>query len=134
MEEYVMRANSSIEELIVFAKKQKMPSSTVKALYKYNEKYKVYKKPFDKKQYLNSISLMVNGEVVKPTEEDVDICVDFLKERGSLVCDRTVRDTILKYKRGEIVIPNTKENETIEDEKQEEKENNSEEKEKILKW
>ena len=71
---------------------------------------------------------MVNGEVVKPTEEDVDTCVSFLEEQESLICDKTVRSTILKYKRGEIIIQKSDEEKGM----QPKEESNNEEKEKIL--
>ena len=56
------------------------------------------------KQYLESTTLLINGQEVKPTEEDVDKCVGYLTAMGSLVCDKTVRDTVRKYLKGEIDI------------------------------
>lgn len=43
-------------------------------------------------------------EEIRPTEQEVDACIEYLKENGSLICDKTVRTTISQYKRGEIDI------------------------------
>lgn len=104
IEEYVMKSKTSIEDLISFAKKEKLSSDIVKGLYKYRGAYKVYTVPFNKNEYLSSTILEINGEEVKPTEQDVDKCIEYLKANDSLVCNKTIRSTVLKYKRGEIDI------------------------------
>ena len=104
IEEYVMKSKTSIEDLITFAKKEKLSSDIVKGLYKYRGAYKVYTVPFNKNEYLSSTILEINGEEVKPTEQDVDKCIEYLKANDSLVCNKTIRSTVLKYKRGEIDI------------------------------
>ena len=104
IEEYIMHSKTSIDDLITFAKKQEMDANTIRSLYKYKKPYNAYKKPFSKKEYLGSVILMIEGKEVSPTEKDVDKCVDFLKVRGSLICYKTVSDTVRKYLRGEIDI------------------------------
>ncbi len=62
------------------------------------------KKPFIKADYLKSTILIINGQEVRPTEEDVDKCVEYLQVNGSLICDKTVRNTVRGYLKGEIDI------------------------------
>lgn len=102
LEDYVKSSKTSIEELIEFAKKEKMSADVIRGLYKYKKPYAIYKKPFSKKQYLEGTILLIDGQEVRPTETDVDKCVEFLKANDSLICDKTVRDTVRKYLRGEI--------------------------------
>lgn len=52
------------------------------------------KKPFIRADYLKSTILIINGQEVRPTEEDVDKCVEYLQVNGSLICDKTVRNTV----------------------------------------
>ena len=63
-----------------------------------------YSKNKIKKDYLNSTILMIEGKEVRPTEEDVDKCIAYLTALGSWICDKTVRDTVRSYKRGELNI------------------------------
>lgn len=58
--------------MIKFAKKEKMGSDVISGLSKYIKLYKVYKKLFFKKEYLASTTLVIDGNEVKQTEEDVD--------------------------------------------------------------
>lgn len=104
LEDYIKCSKTSIEDLIVFAKKENMDASIIRGLHKYKKQYSIYKKPFSKKQYLESTILQIEGKEVRPTEEDVDKCVDYLNAMGSLVCDKTVRDTVRQYLRREIDI------------------------------
>ena len=104
LEYYIKCSKTSIDDLIDFAKKQHMDADVIRGLYKYKKPYTLYKKPFSKKQYLESTILLIDGQEVKPTEEDVDKCVGYLTAIGSLVCDKTVRDTVRKYLKGEIDI------------------------------
>lgn len=104
LEDYVKTSKTSIEDLIEFAKKEKMSPNIIRGLHKYKKPYALYKKPFSKKQYLESTTLLIDGQEVKPSEEDVDKCVDYLTAMGSLVCDKTVRDTVRKHLKGEIDI------------------------------
>lgn len=104
LEDYIKSSKTSIEDLIQFAKKEKMGPDVIRGLNKYIKPYRVYKKPFSKKEYLNSTTLIIDGNEVKPTEEDVDRCVEYLKAMDSLICDKTVRDTVRKFLRGEIDI------------------------------
>ena len=104
IEEYIMKSKTSIEDLIVFSKKEHLPSDVIRGLYKYKNAYKTYTRPFKKKEYLETTILIINGEEIRPTEQEVDSCIEYLKANGTLICDKTVRTTISKYKRGEIDI------------------------------
>ena len=102
LEEYIKCSKLSIEDLIDFAKKQNMSSDIVRGLYKYKKLYTVYKKPFVKADYLKSTTLIIDGQQVRPTETDVDKCIEYLQANGSLICEKTVKDTVRGYLKGEI--------------------------------
>ena len=59
---------------------------------------------FIKADYLKSTILIINGQEVRPTEEDVDKCIKFLESTDSLICDKTVEETVRKYLKGELDI------------------------------
>ena len=102
-----------------------MEADVIRGLYKYVKPYKSYKTPFAKTDYLKSTILIINGQEVKPTEEDVDKCVEYLKASGSLICDKTVRNTV----KGDIDI--TIKEEDLEEQTAENKEIISENEQKI---
>lgn len=104
LEDYIKCSKTSIDDLIVFAKKEHMDAEVIRGLYKHKKLYAAYKKPFAKADYLKSTTLIIDGQEVKPTEEDVDKCVEYLQVNGSLICDKTVRDTVRGYLKGEIDI------------------------------
>ena len=104
IQEYIKRSKMSIDELILFANKTGMSADVIRGLYRQKELYKMYTKPFSKKKYLDSTTILVNGEPVKPTEQDVDKCIEFLKSKKEIICEKTVRDTVRAYLRGEIDI------------------------------
>lgn len=113
IEEYIVKSKTSIEDLITFAKKEHLSADIIRGLYRYIKPYKTYTRPFSKQEYLSSTTLIINDKEVKPTEQDVDMCIQYLKAHGSLVCDKTVRDTIRMYLKGEIDI--TQRSEVIEE-------------------
>ena len=113
IEEYIVKSKTSIEDLITFAKKEHLSADIIRGLYRYIKPYKTYTRPFSKQEYLSSTTLIINDKEVKPTEQDVDMCIEYLKAHGSLVCDKTVRDTIRMYLKGEIDI--TQRSEVIEE-------------------
>ena len=104
IEEYIMTSKTSIEELITFAKKEHLSADIIRGLYKYKSSYKTYTRPFKKEEYLETTFLIINGEQIRPTEQEVDACIEYLKANGSLVCYKTVSDTVRKYLKGEIDI------------------------------
>lgn len=104
LEDYVKTSKTSIDDLIDFAKKEKMSADVIRGLYKYKKPYALYKKPFAKKQYLESTTLLIDGQEVRPTEGDVDKCIAYLKANNALISDKTVRDTVRKYLKGEVDI------------------------------
>ena len=104
IEEYIMKSKTSIEELITFAKKEHLSSDTIRGLYKYIKPYKAYTRTFRKKEYLTSTIILIDGKEVKPTEQDVDMCIEYLKTNGALVCAKNIEDLVRKYLRGEIDI------------------------------
>lgn len=104
LEDYIKCSKTSIDDLIAFAKKENMDAVIIRGLFKHKKLYSAYKKPFTKADYLKSTTLIIDGQEVKPTEEDVDKCVEYLQVNGSLICDKTVRDTVRGYLKGEIDI------------------------------
>ena len=112
IQEYISKSKMSIDDLIVFAKKQNMSAEVIKGLYKYVKPYKLYTKPFSKTQYLAETTLIIDGKEVKPTEQDVDLCIDYMKINEILVCDKNVRDIVRKYIKGEIDITNVEKEQT----------------------
>ena len=104
IEEYLQCSKTSIEDLITFAKQQKMENSIIRGLYIKKKEFEAYKKPFDKNFYIDSVEIMVNGEAVKPTEEDVDKCLAYMEACGKYVCDKTARAVIKSYIKGELDI------------------------------
>lgn len=94
----------SIVELIEFAKKNNLSADVIRGLHRFIKPYQIYTRPFSKKEYLSSTTLIIDEKAVKPTEQDVEMCIQYLKVNGSLVCDKTVRDTVRRYLSGEIDI------------------------------
>lgn len=110
IEEYISTSKLTIEELIEFAKEQHMNPDIIRGLQRQKKAYKRYAKPFVKKNYLQSTILIINGKEVRPTEKDVDLCIEYLKVNEILICDKNVRDTVKKYLKGEIDISVGKKN------------------------
>lgn len=104
LEAYVKSSKTSIRELIEFAKKQEMDAQIVRGLYKYVREYDEYTKSFSKKAYLQGTVLFINGREVRPTEDDVDKCIEYLKSKGALIYKKGVENTIRKYLKGELSI------------------------------
>lgn len=104
IEEYIMKSKMSIEDLIALAKKSSLSPDVIRSLYKFKRPYKTYTRPFNKKEYISSTTLIINGKEVKPTEQDVDMCIEYLKSKGSLICAKNVEDTVRKYLKGETKI------------------------------
>ena len=104
IEEYIKSSKTSIEELIQFAKKNNMGADVVRGLYRYKDLYKTYTTPFRKKEFIKITTYHINGEEIKPTEQDVDKCIEYLKSNDELICHKTVTDLIKKYYKGEVDI------------------------------
>lgn len=104
MEEYIRTSKLSLDELITFAKNAHLSPDVIRKLYKCRSTYKIYKTPFKKEEYLKSTSLIIDGKMVKPKAEDVDVCIEYLKANGRLLCYKTVTETISQYKSGKIDI------------------------------
>ena len=113
MDQYMMRTKMSIDELIEFAKKQNMSAKVIRGLYGKKKDYAQYSKKFNPKEYLEHTTLFINEQEIKPTKEDVDKCIEYLKENGRYICDKTVRETIRDYKKGIIIIKEDEKNKTI---------------------
>ncbi len=97
MDQYMMRTKMSIDELIEFAKKQNLSAKVIRGLYGKKKDYAQYSKKFNPKEYLEHTTLFINEQEIKPTKEDVDKCIEYLKENGRYICDKTVRETIRDY-------------------------------------
>ena len=111
LEEYIKTSKTSIDDLIIFAKKEKLAADVVRGLYSKKQAYKRYTKPFSKKAYIGHTVILVGDKEVMPTEQDVDKCIEYLKNQEVLVCDKTVRDTVRAYIKGEIDV--TVENKSV---------------------
>ena len=85
-------------------KKNNLSADVIRGLRRFIKPYQVYTRPFSKKEYLFSTTLIIDEKEVKPTEQDVDMAIEYLKAKGSLVCDKTVNDTVRRYLKGEIDI------------------------------
>lgn len=82
IEEYIMKSKMSIEELIEFAKKDNLSADVIRGLRRFIKPYQVYTRPFSKKEYLFSTTLIIDEKEVKPTEQDVDMSIEYLKANG----------------------------------------------------
>ena len=105
--EYMQCSKNSLEDLIDFAKKQNMDHEIIVGLYGKEREFIQYKKSFDRKKYLENVEIIVRGEIVKPTEDDVDKCIAYMQAYGKYICDKTVRTTVKDYLKGvlDISIP-----------------------------
>lgn len=62
-------------------------------------------KPFEKDKYLKNTKIQISEkEIVTPIEGDIEVCIQYLKENGRLICDYNVREAVRKYLKGEINI------------------------------
>ena len=104
IEEYIKKSKTSIEDLIKFAKKEHFSADIIRGLNKQKRAYETYTRPFNKKEYLATTFFIIDGEKIKPTEQEIDTCIEYLKANGSLICDKTVRTTISQYKSGKLDI------------------------------
>ena len=90
-----------------------MSAKVIRGLYGKKKDYAQYSKKFNPKEYLEHTTLFINEQEIKPTKEDVDKCIEYLKENGRYICDKTVRETIRDYKKGIIIIKEDEKNKTI---------------------
>ena len=79
-----------------------MGAAIIRGLTAKKKEYEQYKTPFDKAYYLENVELMVNGQVVKPTEENVDKCLAYMEYKGEWICEKTVRTTVKEYLNGRL--------------------------------
>lgn len=101
IEDYLKNHKISINELIDFAKKQKMGRDTIVGLYRKKAEYNQHKKLFNKSQYLKDI-VSING--VPVTGEMVDTVLQYLKDNDRLLSNKIVQEHIRKYANGELEI------------------------------
>lgn len=104
VEDYIETSKMSLDELIKFAKKQKMGADVIRGLNKRKKEYEMYAKPFKKMEYLRSTIILINGEEVRPTAGDVEQVISYLNANQRLICAKNVADTVRGYLRGEIDI------------------------------
>lgn len=101
VEDYIETSKMSLDELIKFAKKQKMGADVIRGLNKRKKEYEMYAKPFKKMEYLRSTIILINGEEVRPTAGDVEQVISYLNANQRLICAKNVADTVRGYLRGE---------------------------------
>ena len=113
IEDYLKNHKITIEELIDFAKKQKMDKDIVLGLYKKKKEYYTYSTRFDKANYLKT-KTTINGVLI--TGEIVDKVVAYLKANNRLLSSKIVNDHIKAYANGQLKIGDekTEENENVE--------------------
>lgn len=101
VEDYLKNHKISLDELINFAKKQRMDRDTIVGLHNKRTEYNQHKKKFNKTQYLKEM-VSING--VKITEEMVDIVLKYLNDNDRLLSNKIVQEHIRKYANGELEI------------------------------
>ena len=116
IQDYILHSKTSLDELIKFAKQQRLSADIIRNLNKLTKPYTIYTTPFNKKKYLESTILSIDGKEVIPTSEDVNKCIDYLKSTGEIICDLNVRKTILDYKKGTLVIEENNEDDILTEE------------------
>lgn len=114
IEEYIMKSKTSINDLIIFARKEHLSDEIIKGLYKCKKPYEAYSKPFVTEEYLKSHYFVFDGEKVVPTESDVNLCMEYLNANGRLVCYKTVTETLRGYLKGDLDI-RQRDGETLEE-------------------
>ena len=99
IQEYIKKSTVSIDELISFANRIGMSADVVKGLHRQKALYKMYIKPFSKKKYLDSTIILVNEKPIKPTEQEVDKCIEFLKSKKEIISILKLQED---YKKGKV--------------------------------
>lgn len=99
IEEYLKNHKITLEELIDFAKKQKMDKNTVIGLYRKKSEYNQHKKMFNKAKYFKE-KTTING--VEITEDMVDQVLQYLKDNNRLLSNKIVNEHIIMLANGEL--------------------------------
>ena len=99
VDEFIIQSKktTTLEVLIDFAKKQRMDASVIRALCSKRAEYAKKTKGFNPKKYLKSTVFVIDGKEIRPTEEDVRVCIEKLKEGHQLVYNDLVIKTIREY-------------------------------------
>ncbi|HCC04166.1 MAG TPA: hypothetical protein DEP51_04850 [Clostridiales bacterium] len=116
--DFIQNSKISLDELIQFAKKQKYNTNTIKRITALKKDYERYKKKFDKDSYLRHTILMINGNEVRPSQNDVDRCIRYMELNGLYICDYTARKTINDYLNGRLPEVDSMYLRTLEEEQQ----------------
>ena len=75
--------------------------------------FKLYQASFDEKKFLETTKYIVDGNIVAPTKEDIEICKQYLIDNDTHLCDYTIRKTVREYIQGILVIDKNKEKKKI---------------------
>ena len=100
IEEFILtsKRETTMEALIELAKKNRMSPDIIRGLNSKRGEYRQKTFKFYKRKYLRETTLIIDGKRVKPTEEDVDKCIEMLEQRGhKLLYSRLVTDAIYEY-------------------------------------
>ena len=92
----------TMPQLLKFAANEGIDRDTCIMLDTYRDEFERYKVPFAKEEYLKTTTLIIGGQEIRPTKDDVDKCIEYLKSIKELVCNVTVRRTIIEYKNGRL--------------------------------
>lgn len=104
MEDYIKNSTTSLDDLIVFARRMKMDAEIIKGLNRKAAEYRKLLRPFNLKNYLERTILIIDDEQIRPTEDDVKRAMKYLRENNRLICASTVEETVRSLLRGEIDI------------------------------
>ena len=88
----------SLEDALRIAKKEseftKEEISQLSRMYNYSL---FYQTPFDREAYKECCAVMVDGKKVKPTDQQIDACLEYIRDHEFYECDFTVRTLIAMY-------------------------------------
>ncbi len=96
--DFITTYTYSIEEALEIAKKN--PEFTQSEIYFLTRAHRhslFYQTPFDRDQYKECCAIIVDGKRVKPTDKQIDACIDYIREHDFYECDFTIRTLVALY-------------------------------------
>lgn len=112
--EYIRSTDKSPDELFkVFSNKLNLNRTQYVRFKEFIKEHKVYLIPFNEKKFLESTKYIVGKDIVAPTKEDVDLCIEYLKENDIYLCDYTIKKTVREYIQGILSIDKIKQKKKI---------------------
>ncbi len=100
LDEYLIHYAMPVCDLVTFAKQsRKFEGPEVRKLVVLETKSKDFEKLFDREEYREVYSILVNNKKVKPSEKQIDDCIAFVRRNGLYECDYHIRFVISCYLR-----------------------------------